>query len=186
MSRRTERPYKVDGTDKLAQHSKVPCSVPEINGPVAQQEFTSLLREICACGTAATPGTPIREDRRASTEVSRSHSTGRYEPGNTPGGLTTREGLNLAGRHDHSWTQAGDEADWLSLAASQRGRERVLLHPQGLPGTAGRGPACQACPAVALAKADGVGAGRSILPATRLGVVVVTLSVTCSQYSEYT
>ena len=107
MSRRTERPYKVDGTDKLAQHSKVPCSVPEINGPVAQQEFTSLLREFCACGTAATPGTPIREDRWASTEVSRSHSTGRYEPGNTPGGLTTREGLNLAGRHDHRWSCPG-------------------------------------------------------------------------------
>ena len=48
MSRRTERPYKADGTDKLAQHSKVPCLVPEVNGPVAQQEFTFLLRETCA------------------------------------------------------------------------------------------------------------------------------------------
>src|SRR5258708_31148222 len=71
MSRRTERPYKADGTDKLAQHSKVPCSVPEVNGSVAQPEFTSLLREICAPSTPATEGAAVREDRRESTEVSR-------------------------------------------------------------------------------------------------------------------
>src|SRR5436190_11255646 len=47
MSRRTERPYKVDGTGELAQHSAARCSVPEINGPVVQQEFTFLLRETC-------------------------------------------------------------------------------------------------------------------------------------------
>src|SRR6266478_3428552 len=56
MSRRTERPYKVDGTGKLAPHSAVRCSVPEINGPVVQQEFTSLLREACAPSTPATEG----------------------------------------------------------------------------------------------------------------------------------
>ena len=104
VSRRTERPYKADGADKLAQHSKVRCLVPEVNGPVAQGEFTSLLREICAPGTAATP-TPSREQApgaagrevlRVGTEVSRSHSTGRHEPGHTPEGLTTREGPNLA------------------------------------------------------------------------------------------
>src|SRR5882724_6527849 len=38
MSRRTERPYKVDGTGELAPHSATQCSVPEINGPVVQQE----------------------------------------------------------------------------------------------------------------------------------------------------
>src|SRR5580765_6774402 len=43
MSRRTERPYKVDGTGELARHSAARCSVPEINGPVVQQEFTFLL-----------------------------------------------------------------------------------------------------------------------------------------------
>jgi hypothetical protein len=48
MSRRTEMPYKVDGTDKLAKHSKVRCLVPEINGAVAQGKFTFLLRETCA------------------------------------------------------------------------------------------------------------------------------------------
>ena len=136
-------PYKVDGTDKLAQHSKVRCSVPEINGAVAQGKFTFLLREIWTPGPEAQPpGATDREVRRASPEVSRGHSTGSHEPGNTPEGLTTREGLNLAGSSDHSGTQPGDEAEGLSRAASQRGRERVLLHPSGLPGTAGRGPAC--------------------------------------------
>src|SRR5262245_1879044 len=75
MSRRTERPYKADGTDKLAPHSKAPCSVPEVNGPVAQPEFTSLLREICAPSPPATEGAAVREDRRASPEVSRGHSS---------------------------------------------------------------------------------------------------------------
>src|SRR5262245_10405849 len=96
MSRRTERPYKVDGTGQLAPHSAARCSVPEINGPVAQQEFTSLLREICAPSPPATAGAAVREDRREGTEVSRGHSTGSNEPGTTPDGLTTREGLNLA------------------------------------------------------------------------------------------
>ncbi|MFM1944448.1 MAG: hypothetical protein RI897_3430 [Verrucomicrobiota bacterium] len=75
MSRRTERSYKADGTDQLAPHSEVPCSVPEINDPVAQGEFRSLLREICVPGTAATPGAAVREDRRVGTEVSRGHSS---------------------------------------------------------------------------------------------------------------
>ena len=51
-------------------------------------------------GTAATPGTAIREGRRGSTGVSRGHITGSHEPVNTPEGLTTREGLNLAGSSD--------------------------------------------------------------------------------------
>src|SRR5512137_626623 len=44
MSRRTERPYKVDGAGELARHSAARCSAPEINDPVVQQEFTSLLK----------------------------------------------------------------------------------------------------------------------------------------------
>src|SRR5271169_6514831 len=56
MSRRTERPYKVDGAGELAQHSAARCSVPEINGPVVQQEFTFLLRETCSPGLPATAG----------------------------------------------------------------------------------------------------------------------------------
>jgi hypothetical protein len=150
MSRRTEMPYKVDGTDQLAQHSNIRCSVPEINGAVAQGKFTFLLREIWAGGTAATPtssreqtpGTAVREDRRASPEVSRSHSTGRYEPGNTPEGLTTREGPNLADNTTLAGRRLAMKPTGGAQAASQRGRESVLTRPQGLPGTAGRGPAC--------------------------------------------
>ena len=162
MSRRTERPYKADGTDKLAPHSKAACSVPEVNGPVAQQEFTSLLREICAASTPATEGAAIREDRRESTEVSRGHSTGSNEPETKkPDGLTTREGLNLA----DSTTLAG---------------RRLALMPNG---GAGREPAWQRKSAAQsfgtvrnrrtrTRMSDGVGAGRSILPATRLGRVL--------------
>src|SRR5262252_934939 len=62
MSRRTERPYKVDGTGELARHSAARCSVPEINGPVVQQEFTSLLRETCSPGSPATAGAQVSND----------------------------------------------------------------------------------------------------------------------------
>ena len=69
-------PYQADGTDKLAQHSQVRCSVPEVNGAVAQAEFTSLLREICAPGTVGQPpGAAGREVRRVGTEVSRGRSS---------------------------------------------------------------------------------------------------------------
>src|SRR5512140_4042555 len=56
MSRRTERPYKVDGGGELARHSAARCSAPEINGPVVQQEFTFLLRETCSRALSATAG----------------------------------------------------------------------------------------------------------------------------------
>ena len=99
MSRRTERPYKVDGADKLAPHSAVQCSVPEINGPVVQREFTSLLREACGPGLSATIGLTASNGGQAGTGVSRGHSTESNEPETKrPEGLTTREGLNLAGR----------------------------------------------------------------------------------------
>jgi hypothetical protein len=94
MSRRTERPYKVDGADKLARHSAVRCSVPEINGPVVPREFTFLLREACYPSPPSTAGAAASNGRRAATGVSRGRSTESNEPGNTPEGLTTREGLN--------------------------------------------------------------------------------------------
>ena len=143
MSRRTERSYKADGADKLAQHSQVRCSTPEVNDPAAQQEFTFLLREICASGTATTPGAAIREGRCGGAEVSRGHSTESHEPGHTPEGLTTREGLNLADSTTRCWTETGDEARTVEPRFRvSRAEARVLLHPSGLPGTAGRGPAC--------------------------------------------
>src|SRR5882672_1515360 len=99
MSRRTERPYKVDGTGKLARHSAARCSVPEINGPVVQQELTFLLRETCNPGLSATTGLAASNGAQAGAGVSRGHSTGRYEPGarhwsaqtKIPERLTTRE-----------------------------------------------------------------------------------------------
>ena len=85
MSRRTERPYKVDGADKLAQHSAVRCSAPEINGPVVQREFTSLLRETCSRGPSETAGARVSNGPRAFAGVSRGRSTESHEPGNTGG-----------------------------------------------------------------------------------------------------
>ena len=99
MSRRTERPYKVDGAGQLARHSAARCSAPEINGPVVQQEFTFLLREACRPSPSATVGAVARNGCRAGAGVSRGRSTESNEPETKkPEGLTTREGLNLAGR----------------------------------------------------------------------------------------
>src|SRR3974377_637839 len=72
MSRRTERPYKVDGADKLARHSAVRCSAPEINGPVVQREFTSLLRETCQGAPPETAGTVASNGPWRSAGVRRS------------------------------------------------------------------------------------------------------------------
>ena len=85
MSRRTERPYKVDGAGRLAQHSEAPCSVPEINDPVVQREFTFLLRETYNRGPSETAGTRASNSPRAFAGVSRGRSTESNEPG-TPGG----------------------------------------------------------------------------------------------------
>src|ERR1035441_586134 len=58
-------------------------------------------------------------------------------------GLTTREGLNLAGRHDHRWScPRALRPTGRAPGSDHRGRERVLPCPQGLPGTAVRGSAC--------------------------------------------
>jgi len=82
MSRRTERPYKVDGTGELAQHSAVQCSVPEINGPAVQREFTFLLRETCNPAPSATVGAVASNGYRRVAGVSRGRSTESNEPGN--------------------------------------------------------------------------------------------------------
>ena len=135
---------RVDGADKPARHSAVRRSAPEINGPVVQREFTSLLRETCSPSPPATTGAAASNDRCAGTGVSRGHSTESNEPETKrPDGLTTREGLNLAGRHDHRWSCPGAlKPTGRAPGSDHRGRERVLLRPQGLPGTTVRGPAC--------------------------------------------
>src|SRR5271169_5663455 len=90
MSRRTERPYKVDGAGELAQHSAVQYSAPEINGPVVQREFTSLLRETCKRAPAETAGARVSNGPRAFAGVSRGRSTESNEPETKrPEGLTT-------------------------------------------------------------------------------------------------
>jgi len=93
---------------ELARHSAAPRSIPEINGPVVQQKFTSLLRETCNPSLSATTGLAASNGSQAGAGVSRGHSTESNEPATTkPDGLTTREGLNLAGRHDHRWSCPG-------------------------------------------------------------------------------
>src|SRR5262245_24711611 len=97
MSRRTERPYKVDGAGELAPHSAARRSAPEINGPAVQQKFTSLLREARSPSPSVAVGAVTRNGCRTRAGVSRGRSTEGNEPPK-PDGLTTREGLNLAGR----------------------------------------------------------------------------------------
>src|ERR1043166_6186311 len=80
-----------------------------------QQEFTFLLRETCGPSLSATAGTVVSNDRRAGQESAEAIVPGATSRKTTPDGLTTREGLNLAGRHDHRWSCSGSvEADRLS------------------------------------------------------------------------
>ena len=126
MSRRTERPYKVDGTDKLARHSAVRCSVPEINGPVVQREFTFLLREICGPSPSATAGAEASNDRRQAAEVSRGRSTESNEPGTTGGPHNSgraelgRQNTTIGGLVPGAMKPIGR-----ALGSDHRGRERV-------------------------------------------------------------
>jgi hypothetical protein len=76
----------------------------------------------------------------------REQESGRSTEGNEPAnpdGLTTREGLNLAGRTRPSVVLSrSDDADRLSIRAAIAVAEKEwLLRPEGLPGTAVRGPA---------------------------------------------
>ena len=146
-----------------APQGAAPCSTPEINGPVVQREFTFLLRETCNRGLPATAGAADSNARRGVAGVIRGRSTESNEPATSkPDGLTTREGLNLAGRTRPSVVLSrSDEADRRSYRAAitMAGKE-WLLYPLGLPGTAGRGPAC---PVV-------WEAGGEIPPPTRLAV----------------
>src|ERR1035437_2755932 len=68
--------------------------------------------------------------------------------------------LNQAGRLSHRCSSPGAlTPTGRALAGDHRGRERVLLRPQGLSGTAVRGPACTVV----------WEPGGATLPATRLG-----------------
>src|SRR6516162_1577856 len=89
MSRRTERPYQVDGVGEHAPQGAAPCSAPDINGPVVQREFTFLLRETCRPSPPQRAGAEASNGPRAGTGVSRSRSTESNEPGNTGGPHTS-------------------------------------------------------------------------------------------------
>jgi RNA-directed DNA polymerase len=60
---------------ELARHSAAQRSAPEINGPVVQQEFTSLLRETCNPSSSATAGAGASNGPCEGTGVSRGHSS---------------------------------------------------------------------------------------------------------------
>jgi hypothetical protein len=166
MSRRTERPYKVDGTGKLAPHSAAPCSVPEINGPVVQQEFTSLLREACNPSLSATTGLAASNGAQAGAGVSRGHSTGSNEPENETGRTHNSGRAEPGGQTRPSVVLSrSDEAESAELRAAIIVAEKeCCVIPQGLPGTAVRGPACTVV----------WEAGGETLPPTRLGGSVIT------------
>ena len=126
MNRRTERPYKVDGTGRLAQHSEAPGSVPEINGPVVPREFTCLLRETCYRGPPETAGATVSHDPRALAGVSRGRSTESHEPGNTGGSHHSgraelgRQNTTIGGLVPGAMKPIGR-----ALGSDHRGRERV-------------------------------------------------------------
>ena len=126
MSRRTERPYKVDGVGEHAPQGAAPCSAPEINGPVVQQEFTFLLRETCSPAPSATVGAAASNGRRGTAGVSRGRSTESHEPG-TPGG-SHNSGRAELGRQNT--TMGGLDPGALkptgrALGSDHHGRERV-------------------------------------------------------------
>ena len=134
MSRRTERPYKVDGAGKLAPHSAAQCSAPEINGPAVQQKFTSLLRETCSPSPSATVGAVASNGCRAGAGVSRGRSTESNEPGavyrpsNEETGRTHNSGRAELGRQNTTIGGLVPEAltpTGRATGSDHRGRERV-------------------------------------------------------------
>ena len=126
MSRRTERPYKVDGAGRLAPHSEARCSVPEINGPAVPREFPSLLREACSPNPSATVGAAASNGRRRDAGVSRSRSTESNEPG-TPG-WSHNSGRAELGRQNTTiggLDPGAPKPTGRALGSDHRGRERV-------------------------------------------------------------
>ena len=75
-------------------------------------------------------GAMVSNNPCAGAGVSRGHITGSNEPATKRSdGLTTREGQNLAGRHDHRWSCSGRmNPIGRATGSDHRGRERVLRH----------------------------------------------------------
>ena len=118
MSRRTERPDKVDGAGELARHSTARRSAPEINGPAVQQKFTFLLRETCRPSPSATVRAVARNGCRAGAGVSRGRSIESNEPVMTR--WSHNSGRAELGRQSRPSVvlPRSDEADWLSNRAA--------------------------------------------------------------------
>ena len=126
MSRRTERPYKVDGAGEHAPQGAARCSALEIKGPVVQQEFTFLLRETCKGAPLETVGAVVSNCHRALAGVSRGRSTESHEPGNTGGPHNSgraelgRQNTTIGGLVPGALKPTGR-----ALGSDHRGRERV-------------------------------------------------------------
>jgi hypothetical protein len=154
---------------ELARRSAARCSAPEINGPVVQPEFTFLLRETCRPNPSTTVGAVARNGCRAGTGVSRGRSTEGNEPGDGSTGRTHDSGRAELGRQTRPSLVLfrSAEADGLSYRAAIKVAEKeCCVIPQGLSGTAVRGPACTVVWEL----------GGAIPPATRLnclGAVVI-------------
>src|SRR5512133_3719540 len=127
MSRRTERPYKVDGAGELARHSAARGSAPEINGPAVQHEFTVLLRETCRGGPLVTAGAAASNGPRVTAGVSRGRSTESNEPEintgwphNSGRAELGRQNTTIGGLDPGALKPTGR-----ALGSDHRGRERV-------------------------------------------------------------
>ena len=167
MSRRTERPYQVDGVGKLAPHSAALSSAPEINGPVVPREFTFLLREICARGLPATAGTGVSNGPRAGAEVSRGRSTGDHEPG----AVTARENEETGRTHDPGRAELGRQTRPVRVLSRSVDADRLSFGQrsswQRKSAASSFGSARNRRTRTRMS--GGVGAGGEIPPATRLG-----------------
>ena len=95
-----------------------------------KREFTSLLREACKGAPLETAGAAVSNGRRR-TQESAEAVVPRVTSREHPDGLTTREGLNLAGRTRPSVVLTrSDEADRLSIwAAIIVAEKEWLLRP---------------------------------------------------------
>ena len=128
MSRRTERPYQVDGAGEHAPQGAAPCSAPEINGPVVPREFTSLLRETCAFQHGGDAG---RGDSRGSLWEHRSqprpwyresrageHTGGTHNSGRAELGRQTRPSVVLSRSVEADRPSSGQRSPWQRKSAA--------------------------------------------------------------------
>ena len=121
MSRRTEMPYQADGAGQLAPHRHARCSTPEVNGAVAQVEFTFLLREICSPGLAATPGATSSNGRREGQKSAEAIVPGATSRGPKTGPWKRRDRTNSQLGKGRTW-QAVATLDGLVPAMTPNGR----------------------------------------------------------------